>query len=253
MKFCLIIPTRGDRPKLIERCKFQIKRQTLQPEVTIWINDPPVPNVKDVTKRYRLGIERATKLGYDFAVFWEDDDWYHPQYLEWLINGWNSNGKPDLFGVGETYYYNINVDGKKHMKHTNRTSAFCTMVKLPFKGTWPADNYPYLDLHLAKKHKVVTQGFTDKIYAIGIKHGIGMSGGGGHRESFKWDSIGQTSKDWLKNHLSVDDLKFYDSIKGKREINEERTIQPKINKNIRSNPVSQFQPRSRKIVKIRKR
>ena len=69
MKFALIIPTRGDRPQFIKQCKFLISRQTLQPNEVIWMNYPPEDKRKDITQRYRRGVEQATKKGYDFVVF----------------------------------------------------------------------------------------------------------------------------------------------------------------------------------------
>ena len=211
MKFALIIPTRGDRPKFIEQCKKLISKQTLQPTEIIWVDYPPESGNKDITQRYRRGIEQATKKGYRFVVFWEDDDWYHPYYLEWLVNEWKKAKMPRAFGVGETYYYHHGIESAHYMPHPGRTSAFCTLLKLPWSIEWPADHYPYLDMHIHKHLNPVTVMFPKgKIYAIGIKHGQGLTGGGGHKSRFPFNR--PNFKSWFYEHIGSD-RGFYDKMK----------------------------------------
>jgi len=210
MKFAIIIPTRKDRPAFIEQCKFLIKRQSLQPNEVIWVDYEPTSNNKDITQRYRMGVELATKNGHDFVVFWEDDDWYDKDYLLWLTTEWRNNNLPNFFGVGETYYYHIMLGKSHHMKHVNRTSAFCTLAKLPWKCSWPIDSYPFLDMHIHKSTQVKTINFPkNKIYAIGIKHGIGLSGGGGHSTTFRFYQT--ESREWFYKQIG-EDRHFYDSV-----------------------------------------
>tara|TARA_R110001599_G_scaffold51581_1_gene144792 strand:- start:1598 stop:2380 length:783 start_codon:yes stop_codon:yes gene_type:complete len=207
--FCLIIPTRGDRPKFIQQCKRLIARQTLKPNGIIWMDYVPESGAKDITQRYKRGVEQATKEGYQFVVFWEDDDWYHPGYLEWLIKGWKAQGMPNFFGVGETYYYHLGLESHIHMKHPGRTSMFCTLAKLPWRIKWPKDTQPFLDMHIHRSTKVATMNFPpERIYAIGIKHGIGLAGGGGHysRMSYQPDK-----KAWFNKWLGSD-TEFYNKI-----------------------------------------
>lgn len=211
MKFALIIPTRGDRPDFITQCKKLIKNQSLQPTDVIWMNYKPESNSKDITQRYKRGVEIATKRRYDFVVFWEDDDWYHPDYLKWLISEWKKANYPNTFGVGETYYYHHGIKGKIHYDHPGRTSAFCTLVKLPVSFSWPADSYAFLDMHIYKKSPPITVKFPkDKIYAIGIKHGIGLSGGGGHRKTHGY-IINENNAQWFYSHIG-NDREFYDNL-----------------------------------------
>jgi hypothetical protein len=210
MNFAIIIPTRKDRPKFIEQCKKLLRRQTLQPKEIIWVDYVAVSNQKDITQRYRKGIEEATKKGYEFAVFWEDDDWYHANYLEWLVNEWVKKNKPNFFGVGETYYYHLLAGKSHHMKHSGRTSAFCTLVKLPWKIVWPADNYAFLDMHISKHSPVITINFpSDQVYAIGIKHGTGLTGGGGHNTNFPYNN--QNAKSWFLKQIG-NDKDFYENV-----------------------------------------
>lgn len=215
MKFALVIPTRGDRPQFIEQCKSLIARQTLQPTEVLWMDYKPESNRKDITQRYRRGVELATKKGYQFVVFWEDDDWYHPKYLEWLIGEWQKKGRPNSFGVGETYYYHHAMGGLLHYHHPKRSSAFCMIMKLPVRMNWPNDNQPFLDMHIYKSMGTKTIMFPkDQIYAIGIKHGIGLSGGGGHRAVHKYKISPKENRDWFYSHIG-EDIKFYDNLKPK--------------------------------------
>lgn len=265
MNFAIVIPTRGDRLKFIEQCKKLIKRQTLQPKEIIWVDYTSLSPQKDITQRYRKGIEEATKKGYDFVVFWEDDDWYHPNYLSWLIGEWAKRNKPTFFGVGETHYYHLVAGKSHHMKHLGRTSAFCTLVKLPWKIAWPADNYAFLDMHISKHSQVVTIDFPkDCIYAIGIKHGSGLTGGGGHNINFPYNN--QNAKQWFYSQIGSD-RNFYDNILtdlekiNKVQITKPENNIPKINgkSNIQKreitpiNSSTQLHGRGAKFTKIHKR
>jgi len=244
MKFALIIPTRGDRPEFIKQCKFLISRQTLQPTEVIWMDYPPESNLKDITQRYRRGVEQATKNGHNFVVFWEDDDWYHPKYLEWLIGEWQKKGKPSAFGVGETYYYHHSLGGLLHYNHPQRASAFCTLLKLPVRMSWPADSQPFLDMHIYKTIGMKTVMFPkNQIYAIGIKHGIGLSGGGGHRARHGYTISPKENRDWFYRNVG-EDIGFYDGIKTHMQV-------PQDHKRIIKNNIPKVQNvQKRKITRI---
>ena len=270
MKVAVIIPTRGDRPQFIKQCKNLLQRQTRKPDKIFWMDYKPESKAKDITQRIRRGIEKATNEGFNVAIFWEDDDWYHPTYLEWLLGEWKRSNMPAIFGVGETYYYNIAVNGRLHMKHGNRTSLFCTMMNLPFMGKWCSDSYPYLDMHLHKTGLVKTVNFPkDEVKAIGIKHGIGLCGGGGHNARFKWDMTGSAASQWFSRNMD-DQLSFYQSLltnvndkkilKSRPSIkkiiptqNTERNNARITRKNTSSNTNPQLQRRSTKIIKIRRK
>tara|TARA_R100000655_G_scaffold110058_2_gene167261 strand:- start:8 stop:838 length:831 start_codon:yes stop_codon:yes gene_type:complete len=212
MKIGVIVPTRGDRPQFIQQCHKLIARQTRKPDHIFVMDYQPESGQKDIVQRIRRGVEKATKAGCSVAILWEDDDWYHPTYIEWLLKEWEKAKKPAVFGVGETYYYNLASKGRLYMKHHGRTSTFCTMLRLPFTLGWCADHYPYLDMHLHKTAGVKTVQFPpNQLKAIGIKHGIGMVGGGGHGARFKWDMVGTQAWNWFKTHMD-DQLSFYENI-----------------------------------------
>lgn len=215
MKIGIIIPTRGDRTLFLDFAKKQIAKQLRKPNEIIIVDDPPLNNKKDITYRYKLGIERAVAKGCDVMLFWEDDDWYHPDYIRWMIDEWEKKGKPKLFGIDETYYYHIGVDKYLYMKHHTRASAFCTLVtpEILTSFTWPDFTYPFVDLKLWRffQHKgAVAVPFGKIIRAIGIKHGIGLTGGGGHRKNFKWSN--HSGLQWFKDNVDKDAYEFYKKI-----------------------------------------
>lgn len=210
MKIAVIVPTRGDRKKFLDFCIKRINEQTLKPDNIIIVDDKPTSNNKDITWRYKIGIQRATSLGCDVALFWEDDDWYAKDYLEWIVNEWKKNNMPNIFGINETYYYHIKVNKHLWMDHPGRASAFCTLLKLPISKNikWPADNYPFLDMKIWKEINGKSIRFGNKIRAIGIKHGIGLTGGGGHNVNFKWSN--HQAMKWFKD-IVKEDYSFYES------------------------------------------
>lgn len=217
MKIGLVIPTRGDRPDFIKVCKSLIHRQTVQPDEIVFVNFEGKPGVKDITLRYKRGLDELTKRGCDLAFLWEDDDWYSPVYIEWMIEEWKKANKPRLFGVGETFYYHLGQKKRLYMKHFERASAFNTMLRLPVQmESWPPDNYSFIDLHFWKNINGQTVRFVDlnKPFSIGIKHGVGMTGGGGHNRSFKLWETG-LYEDWFKKAVGEDYDLFYASLREK--------------------------------------
>tara|TARA_Y100001972_G_scaffold123236_1_gene170155 strand:- start:262 stop:951 length:690 start_codon:yes stop_codon:yes gene_type:complete len=205
MKIGILTPTRGDRPLFVDQYNEIIKSQTLQPDEIIKVDYKPVSQKKDLGARYRIGIQEAQEKKCDILFLWEDDDWYHPNYLQWMYNKWLEYDKPDVLGVNETYYYHIIENRLRHLKHDGRSSAFCTLLKLPYKYSFTQDEDIFFDLHLYKTHakkylKSKTISFDNEIYAIGIKHGYGVSGGAGHNPKFKWEFSKSQSQNWLNKH-----------------------------------------------------
>jgi len=214
VSFCLITPTRGDRHIFKDQYWNIIKSQTKQPDEVIVVDYKPKSKDKDLTQRYRYGIEKATENGHEYALLWEDDDWYHPKYIEWITNAWKEESKPDVFGAYETYYYNIFTKSSFHMRHPGRASAFCSLLKLPYNLTYPKDNDPWFDLHIFRSKNNQTKGGlyfpTNEVLAIGIKHGVGLSGGSGHNTKHP-QMTKQGSFEWFNKHCL--DKDFYNSLR----------------------------------------
>ena len=211
--FCLIIPTRKDREVFYNFAIKQIEKQTLQPKTIYTLDSSPFVNKIDITFKYKTGIEKAIKDGFKIMVFWEDDDWYDKDYLKFLLSSWQINNKPIIFGINETYYYHLRHNKVFHFKHPQRASAFNTLITSDaYKYIdWPPDTYPFLDLQLWKQLKGQTVSFPqNKIYSIGIKHGIGLVGGSGHNDNM-WKNI-EINKKFLIDNIDNDAYLFYRNI-----------------------------------------
>lgn len=215
MKIATITPTRGDRREFIAQCRRMIHRQTLPPDEVIFVNFQGKPDVKDITLRYKMGIEEARKRGCDVAFFIEDDDWYHHQYIEWMMRMWEANGQPDLFGVEETYYYHLKIQNLWHSNHPGRASAFSTMVNLKYTDmNWPEDSDPFTDMWIWREwrcKKACIKYDREKVYAIGVKHGMGLTGGSGHRNNLRWTML--KAQTWFNSKINQIDAQFYNKIR----------------------------------------
>jgi glycosyltransferase involved in cell wall biosynthesis len=220
MKVAIVVPTRGDRPEFLSHCKRMIHRQTYCPDEVIFVDHEPVRrDVVDLTGRYRKGISIARQRGCDFIVFWEDDDWYDEKYLEWIITNWKNNNKPEVFGVSNTYYFNLKSMRGTRFDHPARSSMFCTSMAILDKNwstlTWPPDTERFLDLWMWRQWKHLSKcaipfhPMEDKLYTIGIKHGTGMTGGGGHNVDANFYTDPKYNKDWLKERIDPQSFEFY--------------------------------------------
>jgi len=180
---CIITPTRGDRPQWLERCKRMVAYQTLQLGHLI-CNYPPETKVNDIAERYFwLFDEVFRERDYDYAIVFEDDDYYPADYCETLVNEWNRLGNPALFGQDETIYIHINSLGIRVMKHPNRSSMMSMLLTKEVLNMQLSCS-PFIDLEIskAKTFKAIPA-----IGAIGIKHGDGVTVGAGHKAHFNWD------------------------------------------------------------------
>lgn len=199
------------RSMFLDRLKLYMARQTRQPDQWIIVDDV-VPFKPDLTYRVKLGCQRAVANGADLILIMEDDDWYAPDYIEFMVNGWQRMGKPELFGIGYTLYCNIMHDLVWFSPHQGRASLMSTMVtaKAISNYVWPKDNEIWLDIDLWKKLKGKTVEPT-KYYSVGIKHGIGLCGGVGHNKAF-----GKYKKDAGNNELRKrigTDYQWYQELK----------------------------------------
>lgn len=208
MKIGVLIPDRGDRALFLQQSINMLARQTLKPDFVELVNDES--NLEtDITWRYKLGIERLKSYGADVIIFWENDDWYSEDYILQLIRDWKENGEPDLFGYNQTIYYNIKTNEKRILKHSKRSSMFCSMITSKLDLSFPDDSYVFLDLHLWRNYKGKAIE-PKKITCIGIKHGVGRCGGKAHSKEFKYDSV---DNDLLNQLVSEEDRYFYGFLK----------------------------------------
>jgi len=199
----VIIPDRGDRPKMLANCLRMMKAQTMKPVIHL-IDEMPKDERPDITYRYKKGYQEVNA---DLVFFIETDDWYHPNYLYTIYSCWLSEGKPDLIGIDYTYYYHLKL--KKYFKygHIGRASMMNTAIAPGLKLNWPSDNYRFVDMYLWDKIKGMTISPEHPI-SIGMKgHGEGMYGGTGHDN--KLHRYVHNDNGFLEKHLDKESFEFY--------------------------------------------
>lgn len=210
-KVGILIPDRNDRPELLANCLRMMEAQTLQPDIIELVNDKPVSDKRDITRRYRLGYERLSEKGLDVIAFIENDDWYHPTYLQKMVDNWVINRKPDLFGTNHTMYFHMMLQRYFTMDHDDRSSAMNTLIKPNMIFPWCADEEPYTDIHLwVTLKKRITNKYIyrpDKLISIGMKHGIGKCGGLSHKD--RLNRYKHDGKELLKKTLDPISYEFY--------------------------------------------
>lgn len=181
-----VIPTRGDRSVFLNKCFEMVDYQTTPIDTICVVNEKPKSEEKDITYRYRKGLEKLFSRGCEVVFLIEDDDWYSRTYAQTMYSKWLQFGKPQIFGVGETIYYHLNKRSHSKMIHPLRSSAFSTMVtKDVLNIDWPADNESFLDLELWKQLNGKTFIPFSPI-CMGIKHGMGVCGGRAHGNDFRY-------------------------------------------------------------------
>lgn len=216
MNISVLIPTRGDRPQFLSNAHRLLEAQTLKPTHVEVVDDPPADLLKkDITWRYRIGCERilSKNPSTDAIVLIEDDDWYAPIYLEVISQNWVNSGKPMIYGIGETIYYHLSMRGWYNQVHPTRASAMSTLISAQGarQMQWPADNYVFTDIELWKKLKGLTFRPPAPI-SIGIKHGIGLCGGIGHRKDLAQYRTHDKDFAWLRSKVDPDSFNFYMTI-----------------------------------------
>lgn len=206
--FATITPSRGDRPHLLKFCKYQLSRMTLKPDKSYFIDHPPTDDRKDLIARVRKGVELAQADGFDKVYIIEDDDFYVPNYFERM------EFDTDFVGCNRSLYYNLSNRTYEYLHHPEHSSLFCTGFKISaLRGfNWPEPQAVFLDLklwrHAKRQNKKITL-HHDSI-GVGIKHGIGVTGGSGHRRVLK-----RTDPDleFLRTQItSKDEFEFYKSL-----------------------------------------
>lgn len=218
VKVGVLVPTRGDRPELLDFARKQIARQTLQPHKVIFMDEKPKSSEPDVTYRYRVGCQKLEEAGCNLFIFMEDDDWYSPEYIEKMVKRWLAEGMPELMGINKTIYYNINTQKWVELNHPARASMM-SMCATPAinKIQWCDDNYSYTDMFLFTKTTLVKKavGF-DKPICAGIKHGTGLCGGGGHNPEWKvYDQQDENFK--FLRRIVGEDVSFYEYLAAKKK------------------------------------
>jgi len=207
MKFSIVIADRGDRPQFLEHCIFQMERQTVQPSEILLVNHLPLKEGFDINERLLLGV---TSSRYDRIFFIENDDYYPDNYFEVMLRYSRFN----FIGIRRTIYYNIFNNRYSILNHwgEQRSSLFCTaIIKNPLIYKLFYGNN-FVDLRLWEYARYTNSYYLldlDQICPIGIKHGIGLCGGEGHRSHLLLSDQGKT---WLRDHVRPESFEFYKTI-----------------------------------------
>lgn len=183
----VIIPTRNNRPAFLNQAKKMLAGQTMQPDKVMimdWVHD--FESEIDLNWRYITGLNYLFNMGCGRVFLWEDDDYYSPEYIEYMNNAYEAVGCPDLFGLNTTTYYHLGLKRYAVLNHPNHSSAMSMIVSNRiFKYGLP-DNCKY-DFDIFYSKNCVNKKFITphKVVNIGIKHGISASGTLGHKKEAK--------------------------------------------------------------------
>lgn len=203
MSFCTITPSRGgERKEFFEFCVKQLVRLT-GGKNNYLMNDHPINNEVDLVPRIRQGIASAKEDGFTHVFIVEDDDSYKVEYFQNDLNF-------DFFGYSDSTYYHLKNKSYQKFSHPKRSSLFTTAFKISAldKFKWPANNHVFLDISLwefATKNRFKVRLLKENP-CLGIKHGIGLTGGKGHRMNFR-------NKDndlkFLRSRTDEESFEFY--------------------------------------------
>lgn len=216
MRVAVICPHRNDRPEFLAQFKKYMAAQTHQPDEVLYVNYKPESANCDITQRYRRGYETlSANYNLDLVLFCEVDDWYSPNYIETMVVKWQISGKPNIFSISSSIYYHISGKWFK----IGRPSANTFLLKLGQKISFGYDDYPYVDVTLSES---LTHEFKmcqpSDVICIGIKHGIGMVGGGCHNADNGRYINDDTSGNWLRSIVGDENYEFYASLRMKEGI-----------------------------------
>lgn len=208
MKIGVLTPTLGKRIQFLEHSNYLIERQTRKPFVRDVVSDKQTQFPNDINVRYRIGCERLFNVHKcDCVLFMEDDDWYRSDYIEQMVANWERIGKPVLFGVNNTVYYQLKMQKYSNYIHPGRASMMSTLVtKDIMKMQFP--NVKFLDAHIWAKYWGPKSAIQLPGLSIGIKHGMGICGGDGHTTNTNLDMWYNQDTDYAYLESAIgDDLK----------------------------------------------
>jgi hypothetical protein len=206
----VVIPTCDSARRVFLNFLFErLRQQTRQPDYVALVDHPNLTGKNDISQRYIKGINECFGKGCDLVLLMEDDDYYPVTYIEEMYNQWRASGRPVLIGADRYTYYHIFEKGYKHEMLKNHSSAFTSAVApgVNFKGT---EDAMLFDLVLWKKNKGKLVALKDN--PIGIKHGIGACGGGGHTKRF-YHKFDNEASDYLRGVVDQQGFDFYTNLR----------------------------------------
>lgn len=194
----------GDRPAAFATCEHYLKRQTVAPFQMLVLDDGEVPVTPTIgedyhywpemrgrgsmVKKVRRALTENLVKG-DLIVFVEDDDYYSPDYMAWMIEGLKQFA---IYGEGRALYYNVHHRWwfeHTNMKHASLCATGITKQLFPWllKQCQVSDE-PFLDVRLWNNAPGAAHVVDPYMHpsrrrrSVGIKAMPGRTGyGGGHR------------------------------------------------------------------------
>lgn len=219
-QFAIIVPDRGDRTQLREWCEHQVKQFHAEGHMfTVYVDFVPVNSRHDLIARIYQGIDVVKSKGIDLVFIVENDDFYPKDYLSKMGNPEDF----DFIGCEHSYYYNLSNLTWQRFDHSHRSSLFNTGFRISAMDGFPWErlirqNDVFLDIEIwkwARKRNRRKIKFVESTGSIGIKHGIGLCGGKGHR----MDMLNKDPEmEWLKARIDADSFEFYKKLSQKLPI-----------------------------------
>lgn len=218
----LITPT-GGRQECFELCQKYIERQTYKGDFQWLVVDDcnPPTKAKKYCEYYRgpkdwkpgINTQRLNldfvlpKIKGDYILFIEDDDWYHPKYIETMVDLLKS-----VPVVGETNakYYNVQMPGYKEMQnylHASLCQTGLSRELLPLLEWAINSGEIYIDVvlwKLVKEKKVASALLSELNLTVGMKKLPGRDGiGMGHKQKdYNYDQGHIKLKHWIGEDVS---------------------------------------------------
>ena len=172
----VVIPTcNPDRKPMLDFVLERMNEQSRKPDHIIVVDYPNTGGV-DITERMKKGLSEAWEKGCDFVLSIEDDDYYPITYVEDMLRSWIQKGRPPLIGHRQTINYNIFDSTYRVVDRDTFCSAFCTAFGRDVNFDIEDNIW---DVEVWRKNPAGVMTTIDPP-PVGIKHGIGMTGGHEH-------------------------------------------------------------------------
>lgn len=157
----------------------QLSRMSTSPDKVYHINYPPRSEQFDLVDRISDGVFQAHKDGIEWVFVIENDDYYPFNYFDRFMPYMEAY---DFVGQDYSTYYNLKNCTYKTFDHPYRSSLFTTAFRIEALNNfeWPDNSKPFLDIALWKYARFRRKKFIDT-GAVGVKHGLGLCGGKGHK------------------------------------------------------------------------
>lgn len=192
---------------MLDHCLWQLDRMTVQPSATYLVNHAGRDGVIDLVPRIQAGVASARRDGIDICFIVENDDFFPEDYFKRLLPWFHDR---DFVGQNFTHYYSLKEMTYQRFDHPNRSSLCATAFRVSALNNfdWPQDDYPFLDIPLWKYARHKRRKFIDT-GMVGIKTGLGLCGGKGHRMKLRNHDY---DLKWLAAHVDAKSLEFYQQL-----------------------------------------